>query len=146
MATETRTRQRGNPAGPTATIVGENVRRVRTVLQLTQAQLSQRLDALEHPIPVASVGRLESGDRRVEVDDLMALSVALGVSPLGLLMPYTRGPEDEIEMTGFGRMSADDAWGWVLADHDASKQAEDEPGSMYARSFPKWVETRVPRR
>lgn len=73
----------------------------------------------------------------------MALSVALGVSPLGLLMPYTRGPEDLVEVTGLGEMTASEAWSFVLADGDQS--LSDLPGSMFTRSFPRWVEDRIAR-
>ncbi|MFL1999468.1 hypothetical protein [Microbacterium sp. A1-JK] len=75
----------------------------------------------------------------------MALAGALGVSPIGLLMPYADGPDDLVEMTGLGELTADDAWGWMLADHDLAKGFEDVPGSMFARSFPRWVEERQPR-
>jgi len=39
------------------------------------------------PLGHSAVDQIEKGTRRVDVDDLMALAAALGVSPITLLMP-----------------------------------------------------------
>lgn len=81
---------------------------------MTQAELSERLRTLGRAIPTASIGRMESGDRRIDVDDLMAISYALDVSPLSLLLPFTDAPADEIQPAGVGRqMDALAAWQWA---------------------------------
>jgi hypothetical protein len=48
---------------------------------------------------------LEAGKRRVTPDDLTALAVALGVSPITLVMPEMPGADDPVamvEVTGVG--------------------------------------------
>lgn len=42
-------------------------------------------------IPPLGLRRVESGDRKVDVDDLVALALALDVSPLALLLPSEAG-------------------------------------------------------
>lgn len=61
--------------------VARNVRLMRTARHLTYAELSDRLGAAGRPIPVLGLRRLEVGDRRVDVDDLMALASVFGVQP-----------------------------------------------------------------
>ena len=86
---------------------------MRGHLEITQGELSSRLEALGRPIPTASIGRLESGDRRVDVDDLMALAVALEVSPVALLLPFTDSPGTEVDAS-FGRKHmAIVLWQWA---------------------------------
>ncbi|MFJ3487988.1 helix-turn-helix domain-containing protein [Leifsonia aquatica] len=145
MATTDRQKQRGNEIGPTGREVGRNVKRVRTDLGWTQADLSRHIAENGHPIPVASIGRIETGDRRVEVDDLMALAIVLGVSPVSLLLPYTRSPHDRVEVTGWGQTDALTVWGYATAaiplEMDGSvEDMEAEFLALRARSLPWWVE------
>jgi transcriptional regulator with XRE-family HTH domain len=144
MASDDRARERRNPIGPTTRTVGANVKRIRLEQQITQAELSDRLRENWHPIPTSSIGRIETGDRRVEVDDLVALSIALNVSPLALLLPTTRGPEDLVEFTGWGLNPSKSVWDFSLGIEELDESSPDDPGLM-ARSFPFWVEDRIRR-
>jgi transcriptional regulator with XRE-family HTH domain len=55
---------------------------------MTQADLAARLDDLGHgQISQTAIARLENGKRAVRIDELYALSFALGVSPVHLLTP-----------------------------------------------------------
>lgn len=71
--------------------IGENltntVRHFREMRRLSYAELSRQLAQLGREIPPLGLRRLESGDRKVDVDDLVALALALEVSPLVLLLP-----------------------------------------------------------
>jgi hypothetical protein len=55
---------------------------------MTFVELSERLSAAGRPIPVLGLRRIERGERRVDVDDLVALAVVFGVSPERLLRPF----------------------------------------------------------
>jgi transcriptional regulator with XRE-family HTH domain len=134
---ETSERQRGNPIGPTGMIVAGNVKRIRSALGITQAQLSERLGQLGRPIPIASVGKIETGDRKVEIDDFMAIAVALDVSPLALLLPETRRPNEQVIATGV-TSDAVDLWLWGAG--VAPLDAEDD-GKFAGRSMPFWFGT-----
>jgi transcriptional regulator with XRE-family HTH domain len=80
---------------PTAVsrVFGKQVQAARERLRLTQADLAKRLEELGLPTHQATVARLETGGRRVSVDDALALAAALGVSPLHLFAAsYTQDP------------------------------------------------------
>ena len=66
--------------------VARNVRRIRQHRDMTAAALSARLAEIGHPIVDTGILKIEHGDRRVDVDDLMALAEALGVEPAALLL------------------------------------------------------------
>jgi transcriptional regulator with XRE-family HTH domain len=147
MATGGDIKQRGNDIGPTGREVARNVKRVRVARDMTQQDLSDRLSRLGRPIPVASIGKIESGLRRVEVDDLVALSIALEVPPVALLLPYTRTPNDPVTLTGVDgeRTRARQAWDWgtgaLPLRYDASATHGDEELQDHAtNAWPWWLE------
>lgn len=57
---------------------------------LSYADLSRRLEELERPIPPLGLRHLETGARRIDVDDLVMLAIALEVPPMTLLLPPDR--------------------------------------------------------
>lgn len=73
--------------GPTGRIVAARIADIREARQMTFATLASKLLQLGHPIPTLGLRRIESRARRVNVDDLVAIAVALNVSPQALLMP-----------------------------------------------------------
>lgn len=107
-------RVRGQDKGRTGVAVGANVRRARERLGVDLASLASRLAGLKWPIAKSALSRLENGQRRVDVDDLMALSVALYTSPVELLlgdMDHFTNPT----ATPDG-MNALEAWAWAAGE------------------------------
>lgn len=101
--------------GETAKTVAGNVVRLRG--DATWTQLSERLRELAdwNLTPVA-LKNIEDEKRRVTVDDLAALAVALNVSPITLLMPMTDSPDKMVQATGMDSdMSARRLWLWLIA-------------------------------
>lgn len=85
---------------------GENVRdnllRIRQAHRLTYAEVSRTLEDLGRPIAPLGLSRIENGERRVDVDDLMALAEALGVEPDELLSgdgPPSLSPSGQADVT-----------------------------------------------
>jgi transcriptional regulator with XRE-family HTH domain len=73
---------------PGSTRVGLNVRRWRTARHRTaQLVADDWTDLLGRPVYKSTVINVELGRRRVDVDDLLALAVVLGVGPADLLAP-----------------------------------------------------------
>ncbi|WP_207957363.1 helix-turn-helix domain-containing protein [Streptomyces sp. YIM 98790] len=106
--------------GPAATqveatgqTVRQNVARLRKVRDMTTYQMAQRMAEVGRPIPQSGISRIESGARRVDVDDLMALAVVLNVSPSALLLPLDDNPAHAVAVTGAGDVPADVAWAWL---------------------------------
>ncbi|MEU8688848.1 helix-turn-helix transcriptional regulator [Streptomyces sp. NPDC048665] len=77
-----------NDIDETGNTVAANVRRLRAQRGLTTQQLAERLVDLGRPIIANAITKIEQGRRRVDVDDLMALAIALGVTPNTLLLPH----------------------------------------------------------
>jgi transcriptional regulator with XRE-family HTH domain len=110
------TEQKGRRAiatGPTGMTVARNIARLRRRRDLTTRQLSAALERAGRPIPASGITRMEKGDRMVTADDLMALSVVLGVSPTALLLPVEVEPNEQIDLTGTEPVAAYDAWHWI---------------------------------
>lgn len=66
--------------GPTGELVRQNIRDCRLKRELTQAELAEQAG-----LPSQSITEIENGARRVNVDDLVAISLALRVSNARLL-------------------------------------------------------------
>lgn len=99
--------------GPTGKAVADNIKRLRGDMQYVK--LADRLKQLGRPIPTLGLRKIESYERRVDADDLVALAVALGVSPISLLVPLDSFLEDDsVEVTGVdGGVAAKQAWEWM---------------------------------
>jgi hypothetical protein len=83
----------------------------------------------------SGIHRIESGDRRVDVDDLVAIAVALGVSPLALLLPTEAGAV----LPGGESYTAEQIWDWGTG--RAPLNATDDPIEFLRHSDPvNWPE------
>ncbi|MCB0927097.1 MAG: helix-turn-helix transcriptional regulator [Mycobacterium sp.] len=129
--------------GETSLVVGKNCKRLRESLELTLAQLGERLAGVGHPMSTASLSELERGVRKVTVDDLTALAAALGVSPVGLLMPPSLLENvEEVSVTGARGVVATQMLDWLLAaePYDANRVADPYEVETFRRmSLPPWA-------
>jgi transcriptional regulator with XRE-family HTH domain len=73
--------ERNRSIGPAQKYAAEQIARFRKAQRLTYVELAQRLEQIGRPLRVLALQRIENGNRRIDVDDLLALSVALGVYP-----------------------------------------------------------------
>lgn len=83
--------------GPVGETLMQNIKRIREGQRLTYVELADRLATIGRPIPVLGLRRIERGERRVDVDDLVALAVVLAASPVDLMVP---GDVDDDEPYG----------------------------------------------
>jgi len=110
-------KQPKNPLGPTGERVIANIKQLRQSKGLTYKELSERLESLGRPIPVLGLSRLERGERRVDVDDLVALAIAMETTPNRLLLPAS-----DVELTETYRLVADitstppSMWAWATGE------------------------------
>jgi transcriptional regulator with XRE-family HTH domain len=79
----TRTRERTPSAA--SEVVGRQVEAARKGLRISQTELARKLKDLGVPMRQVTIARLESGDRRISVDEVFAIATALSVNPLFLL-------------------------------------------------------------
>jgi transcriptional regulator with XRE-family HTH domain len=130
--------------GPTGINLSHTVRRLREERGYTFNELAQRLADIGRGIPVVGLRRIEDGTRRVDADDLMALAVALGISPITLLFPPSDSPQTKVVGTAIGEQSAGDLWSWLRATDPLP--ADRQLGQLFAgfadfaiRARPEWA-------
>jgi hypothetical protein len=120
--------QRGRRAievGPTGRTVAENLVRLRERRGLTTRQLSGMLERAGRHIPASGITRMEQAKRGVTTDELVALAVALNVSPAALLLPCDA--RQDIEITGAGVVNGTAAWQWMWSNEPLSfPEGDDE--------------------
>ncbi len=87
----------------------DNVRQLRERRRLTVRQLSDRLTKLGRPVLPSGIVKIEKGDRRVDADDLVALALALGVTPNRLLL-IGEIADDTVKLTPIVEASQVGAW------------------------------------
>lgn len=122
--------------GPTAAAVAFAVRQHRDRMGWGYARLSRELTKVGRDIPPLGLGRIESGTRRVDVDDLTALAVVFGVSPVSLLMPASPNdhPDGYVALTGTAVIPANRAWGWLTGSYPLNGSVL----SFYNHALPPW--------
>jgi transcriptional regulator with XRE-family HTH domain len=105
--------ERKNPIDATGKRVAETVAAVRDSSRMSYRELSDALDELGRGIPTLGLSRIERLERRVDADDLVALALALKVSPNRLLLPASASSDRTIELTNKFSASERDAWSWA---------------------------------
>lgn len=119
--------------GPIMENVVANVLRLRAEQRLSQAQLSERLRDVGHPILATGLHRLETGKRRVDVDDLIGLALAFDVAPITMLMPWSAG--GTVQLTDKVAAEALAAWDWIRGLRPLTLPDDDEEASFEATRF-----------
>jgi hypothetical protein len=112
--------------GPTGQRVAENVATLRESLGYTKTELGRLLADLGRPMTLDVLTKLESQHRRVDPDDLVALAVALRVTPNRLLLTGKAGTT-EVQLTPARAAPARDAWAWACGE----KQLQPDDGEPY---------------
>lgn len=114
------------PPGPAGERVADRVKKLRNASGLTYKELSERLDALGRPIPVLGLSRLEKGERRVDADDLIALALALDVTPNRLMLPDVdaRSSASMHGLTPEVRGRPQELWSWAQGEEPIGTPVE----------------------
>lgn len=101
--------------GPTGERVAQNLRNLRDARQISRQKLSERMESLERKIVPSGIEKIERQTRRVDVDDLVALALALDTTPNALLMPHA-ADETEAYLTPNVHGSAAKLWRWATGE------------------------------
>jgi transcriptional regulator with XRE-family HTH domain len=118
-------------AGATAQRVAGNLRRLREARGFSLRGLSKELmDKFGWDLSADAINKIENGRereagapapkqiRRVDVDDLVALALALNVSPSDLLLPPS-ADANKIHLTPTYEVSSSTAWQWAAGQRTA---------------------------
>ncbi|MEU6326771.1 helix-turn-helix transcriptional regulator [Streptomyces sp. NPDC047049] len=76
--------------GPAGKAAARAIVRTRTVRGYSQRQLAARVTALGWPMTATALSRIERLVRRCDINDFVAIAIALGVAPHALLASSSR--------------------------------------------------------
>ncbi len=114
-----------------------NLAHLRRQVGLSQTALSRKLAEMGYDLHHTVIAKIESGQKRgIDIDDVVALAAALGVSPLRLCLPLSRQVgEQGLRLTALHTLGAPEAWRWAEQlspwwDHD-EPEVEDPDGTRY---------------
>lgn len=125
--------------GATGEAVAHNVKRLRESANLTYTEVSKLLAARNRSISPLAVRRIEEMERRVDVDDLVALAVILDVSPVSLLYPGAVEGKSEVQATGMNDpVPAEVLWEWMRAEAPLGAAHQMETFNFLGRALPEW--------
>jgi transcriptional regulator with XRE-family HTH domain len=129
--------------GPTARTVAANLRRLREARGMSLRTLSAEVRKVGRTLSADAINKIENGRpqdedvspkqiRRADVDDLVALALALNVSPLTLLLP-DESNDQPAKLTDEYQVSSRTAWQWA----EGQRTAMDwEPGEGVSLAEP----------
>ncbi|MET7781525.1 helix-turn-helix transcriptional regulator [Streptomyces mirabilis] len=112
--------------GPTAERVAQNIRRIRRARNLDQKEVSALLKAIGRSMLPTVLSKIERGERRIDVDDLVAIALVLNVSPAALLLPPESG-DRRVKLTDSHEIPSRTAWQWAEGQRTAMDY---EPGPI----------------
>lgn len=108
-------KKKTNQIDVTGRTVAENIKRLRGGLMLKE--ISELLSEMGRHITPLALARIESGERKVDVDDLMAFAIVFNVSPLTLLLPSSGSALVSSRITGGSQeYAANVLWLWGRGD------------------------------
>jgi len=103
--------------------VARNVAELRAERGLSVRQLAARLgEVVGYSLAPSAVSKIENGERRVDADDLVALAVALGVTPNRLLLDREASDRHPVQLTPGLAFSQDDAWRWATGERQLPRR------------------------
>jgi transcriptional regulator with XRE-family HTH domain len=103
--------------------VARNVAELRAERGLSVRQLAARLgEVVGHSLAPSAVSKIENGERRVDADDLVALAVALGVTPNRLLLDRKASDRHPVQLTPRLAFSQNDAWWWATGERQLPRR------------------------
>lgn len=122
---------------------GTIVERVRRAQKLSRAELSRRLTEVGCPIPELGLSRIGAGQRRVDITELLALAVVLGVHPVDLLVPAHVPSDREFAVTSRVTSTVGQAREWIAGAGLLVAPADEAELADALRTLPPWRALRM---
>ncbi len=95
-----------------SSVLARRVKEVRG--RRSQEWLAQTVTALGHPMHQTAIAKIEAGDRKVTVDEMLLLAVALEIPPSLLLLPVES--DDDMAVTPTMNVYPWRVWEWLLGE------------------------------
>ena len=138
--------------GDVGRTVAANVTRYRKRRGYSMRALAEELTTNGRTMSASAISQIENTARRVDVDDLFAIAVALDVTPDLLLMPEAHSGDDRVPSV-FGETAAARIWAYLRLDPPPGDplnewwvDPQQTPTALMAKLFASSVMTRKPSR
>lgn len=105
-----------NKGGEVSDLVRRNIKQLREERGMSTNDLAERMKSFGRPIQATAITRVESGERRVDVGDLVAFALALQVTPNRLLLPTDRGDEERYRFVPWIGYDEKALWAWAMGE------------------------------
>ncbi|MGW3365966.1 hypothetical protein ACWDOR_23835 [Streptosporangium canum] len=116
-------------------VLRRNIKHIRESQRITFVELADRLASIGRPIPVLGLRRIERGERRIDVDDLLAIAYALGAAPVDLLIPGNEKDTTPYSITPGLPSTVGTARRWIRGEAGSSPG---EPNTLFGIPAPPW--------
>ncbi len=117
--------RRKRPARPASAVVAERIRQLRKEKRWTQTDLAEAVTGFGHPMHQTAIAKIEAKQRKVSVEDLLVLALALDVPPPLLFLPFDR--DEDLALTPTTATYPWRVWEWLHGE---------EP--LPSRNTPEW--------
>lgn len=114
-----------------AEVFARRLREIRTAKGWSQARVAEEMTRLGHRMMQTTVGKVETGDRSVSLEEALVFALALGVAPSAML--GTRDGRGEITIADGVTAKPRHVVAWVGGDGPLGP-AEDDPDFYFANN------------
>lgn len=109
--------------GPTGQRIAATIAELRHARRLKKTDVVDRLQECGRRLSLDVLTKIEAGTRAVDADDLVALAVALNVSPLRLMLADPGHDTEQVDLTPEVSASVARAYAWG----QGRRHLDDEP-------------------
>lgn len=116
-------------------VLAENIRVLRAMRGLSQAELAERMKFLKNEWSRQTVSQVEGGDRLTSVNELLALAIALETSVPRLMdpRPFDDRPAQHLDVGALQPLDPQVALDLIRSDHTVSLKWEKDPMKVTLR-------------
>ncbi|MHA6628153.1 helix-turn-helix domain-containing protein [Pseudonocardia sichuanensis] len=122
-----------------AATVARNVAEMRDRRRMSVRAVSARMAELGHKMLPSVVSKIETGERKVTVTELVLFALVFGVGPLRLLLP---ADGDEVAFAPGRVVPWSSAWSWATGEHPLESATSDEVDDFERENRPHHAKAR----
>lgn len=131
--------KRSSDIGPAGEALASRLKALREERRLTTEQLATLVTEIGQPMRGTAITKIEKKQRRVDADDLVALALALNVSPLALLFSEDADSGRYNKLTNSVVTTGERAWLWGTGEQALAPSPGDDPSPEQQEEYERAV-------